>query len=158
MIDAKQDTIQEIRTLNVSSPVFVNNSDIPVKYTCDGENVNPPLSIGKIPANTKSLVIIVDDPDAPFKTWIHWIVWNIMPVKKISEKNSAGVEGTNDFGQYNYEGPCPPSGTHHYHFKVYALDEVLNLKLGSTVHELEKEMSTHIIAFGELIGVYKMKK
>ncbi len=145
----------DIRTLDISSAAFAGNTYIPSKYTCDGENTNPPLNIGNIPKETRSLALIVDDPDGPIRIWTHWIVWNIPPTKKIKEGNTIGLEGLNDFGQYNYGGPCPPSGIHHYHFKVYALDNVLDLKKSSAKHDLEKAISSHIIAFGELIGLYK---
>lgn len=154
MIDLKS-IIEDIKILEVLSPAFLNNTQIPEKYTCDGENINPPLTIGNIPADTKSLVIILEDTDSLTKNWTHWVVWNIMPVKKIRVKSSLGIKGRNDFGQTDYKGPCPLIGTHHYHFKVYALDDILDIKAGSTKHELETIMSSHIIAFGELVGLYK---
>jgi hypothetical protein len=155
MMHLKSFVDEDIRTLNVTSEAFAPYTSIPKKYTCDGENVNPPLTIGNIPKETKSLALIVDDPDAPIRTWVHWIVWNIPPSKKIKEKCIPGIEGINDFRQHHYGAPCPPSGTHHYHFKVYALNDMLDLKKDLTRHELEKAMSPHIIAFGELVGLYK---
>jgi hypothetical protein len=148
----------EIHVLEITSEAFISQSYIPQKYTCDGEGISPPMSIGNIPKDAKSLVLIVDDPDAPGRSWVHWIVWNIPPAKKIKEKSIPGIEGMNDFVQHHYGGPCPPSGIHHYHFKVYALDELLDLKPDSTKYELEKAMSSHIIAFGELVGLYKRIK
>lgn len=151
---------EDVKTLDVSSTAFNDHEYIPSKYTCDGDNVNPPLSIKKIPLETKYLAIIVEDPDAPVRPWAHWIVWNMPPTVLIKEKlyPVLGTSGFNDFGKRNYMGPCPPSGIHHYHFKVYALDDFINLKSGSTKIELEKAISSHIIGFGELVGLYKKIK
>jgi len=146
---------EDIRTLNVTSEAFAPHTYIPSKYTCDGENINPPLNIDNIPKDAKSLALIIDDPDAPIRTWVHWIVWNIPPSKKIKEKSIPGIEGVNDFRQHHYGAPCPPSGTHHYHFKVYALRDNIDINSNSTKRELEKAMSPYIIAFGELVGLYK---
>ncbi|GAB6135613.1 YbhB/YbcL family Raf kinase inhibitor-like protein [Thermococcus prieurii] len=152
------------KTLEVGS-VFHNGSYIPVKFTCDGEDINPPIFIGNISEKAKSLVIIVDDPDAPAGTFTHWIAWNIPPVGEIPEavpkvgeveKPIPMVQGRNDFGRIGYGGPCPPRGSvHHYHFKVYALDTTLNLPPGATRKELEKAMEGHVIQWGELVGLYK---
>lgn len=144
--------------MKISSSAFLNNQEIPKKYTCDGEDVNPPLIIEEIPKNAKSLVLIVDDPDAPVGTWVHWVVFNINPKIKEIKENSVPKEailGRNDFGKLEYGGPCPPAGTHRYFFKVYALDKVLNLGQGATKMELEKEMRDHILDWGELVGLYK---
>lgn len=141
--------------LVISSPAFKNNKEIPRKYTCDGEDVNPQLDIGGLPEETKSLVLIVDDPDAPMGDWVHWIVWNIAPTNRIKEKNVPGVEGMNDFRRHSYGGPCPPSGTHRYFFKVYALDTEFSLQVHSRKKDLENAMSGHILAKGELVGLYE---
>ena len=141
--------------MEISSPAFPAEGMIPSKYTCDGDNVNPPLNIKKIPSRTKSLAIIVDDPDAPVNTWVHWIAWDIPVTPIIKENTQVGTEGLNDFQHCGYEGPCPFSGTHRYHFKVYALDTILSLPYGSLVRNLEKSMSEHIIGFGEIVGMYK---
>jgi Raf kinase inhibitor-like YbhB/YbcL family protein len=143
--------------LKVTSSAFENEKMIPVRYTCDGQNINPPLDIEHIPELSKSLVLIVEDPDAPVRAWVHWIVWNIPVTHHLKENNVHGIEGFNDFLQNHYGGPCPPHGTHRYIFKVYALDSLLNLKTGAKRNELEKTMSEHIIGFGELIGLYKRK-
>jgi len=143
--------------LTITSPVFENNKPIPKKYTCDGEDVNPPLNIEDIPVGTKSLVLIVDDPDAPMGTWDHWIVWNIPPKNKIDEDSVPGVEGLNDFRKHSYGGPCPPSGTHRYFFKVYALDVQLALSSNSRKKDVEKAMKDHILAKGELVGLYSRR-
>jgi len=141
--------------LVISSPAFKNKKEIPRKYTCDGEDVNPQLDIGGLPEETKSLVLIVDDPDAPKGDWVHWIVWNITPTDKIKENSVPGVEGMNDFRRHSYGGPCPPSGTHRYFFTIYALDTELSLKVHSRKKDLEDAMSGHILAKGELVGLYK---
>ncbi len=154
------------KTLEVGS-VFHNGGYIPAKFTCDGEDINPPIFIGNISERTKSLVIIVDDPDAPMGTFTHWIAWNIPPrgeipeaVPKVGrvEKPIPMVQGRNDFGKIGYGGPCPPRGKpHHYHFKVYALDTTLNLPPEATRKELEKAMEGHVIQWGELVGLYERK-
>ena len=146
---------EDLKTLNVTSEAFGDLGYIPRKYTCDGENINPPLTIGNIPQETKSIVLIMEDPDARQKTWVHWIIWNISPSHKIKENTAAGITGTNDFRKQQYGGPCPPSGIHRYFFKVYALDELLELESNTTKEELETAMNPHIIGFGELIGLYR---
>jgi Raf kinase inhibitor-like YbhB/YbcL family protein len=153
----KGDENMNIQNIKVFSSAFAANVSIPGKYTCDGTNVNPPLEFEGIPEDAESLVLIVDDPDAPMKTFTHWIVWNIEPVAKIEEDSIPGVEGRNDFKKIGYGGPCPPSGTHRYFFRVYALDRQLELKAGAGRKELEKEMVGHIIAEGELMGKYSKK-
>ena len=147
-----------MKQLFVKSLVFENNSYIPSKYTCDGENVNPPLTIEQVPESTKSLVLIVDDPDAPGGTWDHWIVWNIVPTFQVAEDSVPGTEGMNSFQKKSYGGPCPPSGTHRYFFKVYALDSKLNLSQSSRKKDIEKAMQGQIIAQGQLIGLYRRIK
>ncbi len=148
-------------SMELLSSAFNNNDFIPQKYTCDGEDINPPLVIKEVPEGTKSLVLIVDDPDAPMKVWVHWLVWNIPPsVKEIKEgeKVEGAVEGLNDFGRNSYGGPCPPYGTHHYHFKLYALNKTINLPSSSGKKDLEKAISGSIIAKTELIGLYQRKR
>jgi hypothetical protein len=143
-----------MKELTVKSPAFENNKLIPSKYTCDGDNVNPPLTIEGVPNETKSLVLIVDDPDCPTGTWDHWIVWNIPPTNKIEENTIPGTEGINTARKHSYGGPCPPWGTHRYFFKVYALDTKLSLNSNSNKKDVEKAMQGHILAKGELIGLY----
>lgn len=140
--------------LTVSSPAFGNNSRIPAKYTCDGEDVNPPLNVSGIPPKTKSLALIVDDPDAPRGTFVHWVVYNIPPTGRIGEDTVPGVEGTNSGGGRSYGGPCPPPGTHRYFFKVYALDTELRLESGIGKDRLLEAMKGHVLAVGELVGLY----
>lgn len=145
--------------LMISSPAFEHGALMPGKYTCDGENINPPLEISGIPAGAKSLVLIMDDPDAPSGIWDHWLKWNI-PVASgttvIVKEGEAplGVSGRGTGGQTNYQGPCPPSGTHRYFFKVYALDTELALPEGGSKAELEAAMAGHVLAQGELVGRY----
>ena len=140
--------------LELTSPAFKNNTAIPKKYTCDGYDINPPLKVQGLPDETKSIVLIVDDPDAPMGTWDHWIVWNIPPIEEIAENSVPGIEGMNDFQRQSYGGPCPPSGTHRYFFKVYALKEKLDLNPNSKKSHVEKAMEGKIVAKGELIGLY----
>jgi Raf kinase inhibitor-like YbhB/YbcL family protein len=146
--------------LMISSPVFENNGLIPGKYTCEGKNVNPELFIGNIPPAAKSFALIVDDPDAPTGTWVHWVVWNIPPATKEIRENSlpsGASEGLNDFRRHEYRGPCPPSGTHRYFFTLYALDTLLNLPPNATKTDLEKAMAGHVIEHSEIVGLYKRR-
>ncbi len=147
----------DYKLLKVSSPAFAYEAMIPLKYTCDGKNISPPLDIEQIPEEAKCLVLIVDDPDAPVRTWVHWIAWNIPVTHHIKENELHGTTGLNDFRMHHYGGPCPPSGTHRYFFKIYALNSLLDLPVDTTKLQLERAMSEHIIAFGELVGLYKKK-
>ncbi len=143
--------------IKIKSPVFNQGEMIPEKYTCKGEDVNPPLLIENVSEEAKSLVLIVDDPDAPMGTFTHWLVWNIDPkIKEIKEDSvpEGVVLGTNDFGKTAYGGPCPPFGTHRYYFKVYALDTVLDLPQGSNRSQLEKAIMGHVLDSGELMGKF----
>ncbi|HLD28941.1 MAG TPA: YbhB/YbcL family Raf kinase inhibitor-like protein [bacterium] len=140
------------------SPAFANEGSIPVRYTGDGEDVSPPLEISGIPAGTASLVLIVDDPDAPGGSWEHLILFNIPPgTEKIGEGEipEGAVRGKNSFGILEYGGPAPPSGTHRYFFKLYALYKKLSLQEGSFKGEIEKAMAGHILAQASLMGKYK---
>lgn len=152
------DNVVDFKTLKITSPAFEEGSTIPLKFTCDGDDVNPPLFIEHIPEEAKSLAIIVDDPDAPAGTWAHWVVWNIPVTHHIKEGEVHGMQGTNSFNRQRYNGPCPPSGTHRYFFKVYALDSTLDLYVSSEKSDLERAISTHILAFGELMGRYARTK
>jgi len=145
------------KELNITSPAFENNGFVPSKYTCDGADVNPPLKIKDVPKGTESLVLIVDDPDAPMGTWDHWIVWNIPPTVAIDEDSVPGIEGMNDFNRHSYGGPCPPSGTHRYFFKVYALDISLHLDSNVRKEDVERAMEGHILAEGEMVGRYSRR-
>lgn len=145
-----------MKELTVTSSAFEHNQPIPSKYSCDEQNINPPLTIEGIPEGTKSLAVILDDPDAPRGTFDHWVMWNIAPTKnKIGEHQAPGKEGLNSMGEKGYTGPCPPPGKpHHYNFKVYALDTELSLPEESSKKDLEKAMKGHIAAEGKLIGLF----
>lgn len=142
-------------TLTVTSSAFKANGMIPAKYTCTGENINPELSISGIPSDAKSLALIMDDPDAPSGDFVHWVMWNIPVQNTIAENSAPGVQGMNGRDATGYTGPCPPSGTHHYHFKVYALDAMLDLPTTTDKQGLLKAMDGHILQQGELIGLFK---
>lgn len=145
-----------VTDLTIASPGFEDGTVIPAKYTADGENINPELNIEDFPSETKSMVLIVDDPDAPIGIWTHWIVFNI-PVNRavrIEEDSIPGIQGINDFKQTKYGGPSPPKGTHRYFFRVYALDTNIPLKEGAFLSDLKEAMKGHILAEGELMGTY----
>lgn len=144
--------------MKITSSAFENKQMIPPKYTCDGKDINPPLEIIDIPPKTRGLVLIVDDPDAPSGDWVHWLVWGINPETKLiaeDESPQGAVQGTNDFNKQNYGGPCPPSGIHHYQFKIYALDTTLNLPSSSRKKDLEKAIENHILDKTLFIGLYQ---
>ena len=146
--------------LKISSPVFENNGNIPGKYTCDEMDISPPLLIENIPASARSLALIVDDPDAPVGTWVHWVLWNIDPGTKEIKENmvpEGARQGINDFRKHDYGGPCPPSGTHRYFFKLYALDDLPELKSGSEKADLERSMKGHIISQTQIVGTYRRR-
>lgn len=153
--------------MRIESPAFRDGGDIPVKYTCDGEDSSPPLRISDIPQGARSLVLIVEDPDAPGGTFIHWVLYNIPPglteipenVPKRPEVPGVGIQGINDFGRYGYGGPCPPRthGPHRYFFRLYALDTVLNLKPGATAGEVRRAMGGHVLAEASTMGRYRRR-
>ena len=150
------------QTLKLSSSAFDPDGLIPAKYTCDGENRSPALSWDAPPAATRSLVLLVSDPDAPGKTFIHWVLYDLPPeTRQLPEGIKAdpilvqgGVQGKSDFGKYGYGGPCPPQGTHRYVFTLYALDTVLDLPPGAKQADVLKAIEGHILAQAELIGRY----
>lgn len=152
--------------IKIESSAFKYGEFIPVKYTCDGENVSPPLKWSGAPDNTKSFALISDDPDAPIGDWVHWVMYNIPPnVFELAEKipadkilQNGAIHGLNDFRKFGYGGPCPPSGVHRYFFKIYALDTMLDLPPGATKKHLLEAMKKHIIAQGELMGKYQRKR
>lgn len=144
--------------LKVQSTAFSNGGQIPSRYTCEGENINPPIEINDLPENTRSVAMIVEDPDAPRGVYDHWIVWNIPPNEIIREDSRPGISGINSFGNTGYGGPCPPSGSHRYFFKVYALDEELDIESGSDKKRLKEAMKDHILGSGELMGHYQKRK
>lgn len=143
--------------MTLSSSRFEHNQKIPSAYTCDGADVNPPLVIMDVPAGARSLALIVDDPDAPAGTWVHWTVWNMDPQTREIAENSvpkSAREGVTSFGKSGYGGPCPPSGTHRYFFKLTALDTTLDLSPNAGAQDVQKAMDGHILASAELMGVY----
>ena len=153
-------------TMQLTSTAFTEAQPIPSKYTCDGENISPPLSWNGVPTGTKSLALIVDDPDAPAGIWVHWVVYDLpataseLPegLPKSQYVPGGAKQGLNDFKHLGYGGPCPPAGkAHRYYLKLYALDRVLELKPGSTKQEVERAMEKHTLAHGQLMGTYKRK-
>jgi Raf kinase inhibitor-like YbhB/YbcL family protein len=148
-------------TMKVTSSAFKEGGMIPDKFSKDGQNVNPPLKIEDAPADAKSLLLIMDDPDAPVGLFTHWLVWNIDPKTTEIAENSVpkdAVQGTNDYPNLGYGGPQPPSGTHRYYFKIFALDRTLDLKTGAKRKDVDAAMRGHVIGQGELMGRYSHKK
>ena len=146
--------------MKITSSAFQESGTIPEKFSKNGQNSSPELRIEGVPAEAKSLAVIVDDPDAPVGLFTHWLVWNINPkTNEITEGSapSGAVQGKNDFGEIGYGGPQPPSGTHRYFFKVFALNQMLNLKSGAKRKEVDAAMKAHIIAQGSLMGKYSKK-
>jgi Raf kinase inhibitor-like YbhB/YbcL family protein len=150
-------------TMKLISSAFEEGGLIPEKYTCDGTDMSPPLKWDSLPEGTKSLALICDDPDAPMGTWVHWVYYDIpvsttgVPENVASDERPqiGGIQGTNDFRRIGYGGPCPPSGTHRYYFKLYALDTLLNLLPGATKKQLVKAMENHIVGQVQLMGKYR---
>ena len=152
--------------LTLTSEAFANGGSIPSKYACIGKNISPALAWGEPPAGTQSFALIMDDPDAPVGTWVHWVLYNIpadtrslaedLPVtgKNVPEGQGSPFTGRNSSGNIGYDGPCPPSGTHRYFFKLYALDETVGLLPGTDKGELLKAMKGHILAQDELVGTF----
>lgn len=150
------------RPMQLISPAFENGKAIPSQYTCDGENISPPLLWSEPPGITKSFVLIIDDPDAipvAGHIWDHWVLFNIQPsARSIEAGQTDGIEGITSFGQQKYGGPCPPNGLHTYRFNLYALDVELPLSSGATKQEVETAMQHHILAEARLTGVYGRAK
>jgi hypothetical protein len=159
---SSESTLSSMKKMKLESLAFAADELIPSQYTCDGQDFSPPLSWDDPPATTQSLALICDDPDAPRKTWVHWVVYNLPPQTRSLPENlspenplpKGGLQGINDFGKIAYGGPCPPSGTHRYFFKLYALDRLIELKAGATKAQLEAAMKGHILASAQLIGRY----
>jgi len=146
--------------MKISSSAFQEGGTIPEKFSKNGQNVSPELRIEGAPAEAKSLALIVDDPDAPVGLFTHWLVWNIEPKTTEIAENSppnGAVQGTNDYPNLGYGGPQPPSGTHRYYFKIFALDRILDLKSGAKRREVDAAMRGHVIDQGELMGRYSKK-
>jgi Raf kinase inhibitor-like YbhB/YbcL family protein len=152
-------------TMQISSSVFADNGAIPKKYTCDGDDLSPPLAWTRVPANAKTLLLIVDDPDAPDPkapkmTWVHWVLYNLPAsaaglAEAVKQLPAGTLEGTNDWGRTGYGGPCPPIGRHRYFHKLYALDTVLPDMKRPRTADLEKAMKGHVLAEAVLIGTYQ---
>ena len=144
--------------MQLTSSSFSHNQPIPDKYGCDGEDINPPLEISEVPENAESLVLIMDDPDAPITgSFVHWTLWNIDPATDEIPENSVpegAVQGTTNFGSVGYGGPCPPSGEHRYFFRLFALDKKLDLAEGASREELDQAMEGSVIDSTELIGLF----
>jgi len=146
------------KSMKISSPNFINNTLIPAKHTCQGLNTSPELHISEVPEDTKSLAIIMEDPDAPSGTWTHWLIWNIDPKTTVIQENSipnSAIQGENSLPHNAYTGPCPPSGAHRYFFKLFALKSKLNLPTGSTKAELLVALTDQIIEEAQLMGTYR---
>lgn len=150
------------RPMEIRSSAFEQGGMIPSKYTCKGNNISPPLSWKGAPEGTKSIALIADDPDAARGTWVHWVYFDIPnqvshlseDISKGKKPDRGGTQGMNDFHNVGYDGPCPPSGTHRYHFKIYALDTVLGLRPGASKKELLKAMEGHVLSEGALMGKF----
>ncbi len=151
-------------SLKLTTTAFQPGGIIPKKFTCDGADVSPALAWSDLPAGTQSVALIMDDPDAPVGTWVHWVLYDLPPsarelpegVPKQEDLSSSARQGRNDFRKIGYGGPCPPRGpAHRYFFKLYALDAKTKLKAGATKADLERAMQGHIVAQAELIGRYQ---
>ena len=149
-----------LSTLQLTSPAFNAHGEIPKKHTGEDADVSPALAWSNVPEGTQSFALICHDPDAPVGTWVHWVVWNIgAGTKEIPEDSvpPGALQGTTDFRKQEYGGPCPPSGTHRYFFKLYALDSSPTAKAGATKAQVEEAMKGHVLEQAELIGLYKRK-
>jgi len=154
------------QSMQITSAAFKEGSIIPAKYSCDGQNISPPLKWDDVPAGTKSFALVADDPDAPGGMWVHWVAYNIPAnltkldedVKPEKEFKNGMKQGNNDWPRIGYGGPCPPAGTHRYYFKLYALDIILDLKAGATKTQLIQAMKGHLLAEAQLMGKYKRLK
>lgn len=152
-----------MQKLVVRSSAFGEGERLPADFTCDGANMSPPVEWSGVPAQAESLAVIVDDPDAPSGDWVHWLVYDLPSsvtqltagIPEAGRLSGGGSQGRTDFGSFGYKGPCPPSGTHRYFFKVYALDSMLHLKPGATKKELLEAMQGHVLAEGRWMGTYE---
>lgn len=146
--------------MHLTSPAFANGAAIPAAHTCDGTDGSPPLVIDGVPDKARSLVLIMDDPDAPMGTWVHWVLWNIPPQTAALAENSVpagSVQGRNSWQRTGYGGPCPPLGSHRYFFKLYALDTLLNLPASAGKADVERAMKGHVMADAGLMGIYRRR-
>jgi Raf kinase inhibitor-like YbhB/YbcL family protein len=155
--------VNNMEKISISSEAFKENGTIPDEYTCEGEDISPPLSWQGLPAGTKSIALIMDDPDAPGRTFVHWVIYNIpgsmqklaKGIPKKEKLDDGSRQGMTDFGRAGYGGPCPPRGKpHRYFFKIYAIDKMLDLPSGASREDVETAMKGHVLAKGELSGKY----
>ncbi len=150
---------------DLTSKAFKNGAEIPQVYTCQGRDASPPLAWSGTPSGTRSFALVCDDPDAPLGTWVHWVYYDIpahvsaLPesIPKTARPAPGGIQGRSSFGDIGYGGPCPPWGTHRYHFRLYALDTVLGLESGVKKKELLRAMEGHVLGTAELMGTYRKK-
>lgn len=150
--------LKVLNNMQITSQVFAEGEYIPAKYTCMGEGINPPLQWSQVPADTKSLALIVDDPDATVGLFSHWVLWNISVRVSVLMENSVptdAIVGSNSDSTNYYFAPCPPSGVHHYRFKLYALDLLLSLPVSAGQKDLEAAMEGHVLDQSQLIGLFK---
>ena len=151
--------------MKLTSPAFTEGGMIPAQYTCNGADISPPLAWEQVPEDAKSLALIVDDPDAPVGTWVHWVLYNLPASTRELKENitktkilpDGAMQGTNDFRKIGYNGPCPPGGTHRYFFKLYALDEMVDLNPGARKKDLVDAMKGHILAECQLMGKFSRR-
>lgn len=160
-----QTTKAQTMSIELKSTAFEEGGMIPAQYTCDGKDISPPLQWATVPQGTQSVALIVDDPDAPGRTFVHWVLYGVPPERRDLTENmpndrtlpNGARQGVNDFGKIGYGGPCPPSGTHRYYFTLYALDTELDLPPGKSKAGLLDAMENHILAKGQIMGRYKRK-
>lgn len=146
-------------TLTLRSPAFTHGGPIPGRYTCDSDNVSPALSFDQVPRDAETLALVMDDPDAPSGAFTHWTWWNLpVSVAALADdahmREKGAIEGTNSFGDIGYGGPCPPTGTHRYNLRLYALDTTLDLAEGASRKDLDAAIQGHVVAQAELLGTY----
>lgn len=157
-----QTSPHEVENMTVESPAFENGKALPARFTCVGDGVAPPLQMSHVPTGAKSLVVMLEDPDAPGSTYVHWLMWNwpaqtaSIPagIKPLAQQDNGAIQGTGSSGKVGYTPPCPPSGTHRYYFRVYALDIMLQLPSSSTQQALLAAMRGHVLAQGEIMATY----
>jgi len=152
--------VKKMTEMKLTSPSFINGKAIPGKFSCDGDDVNPPLAIAGVPKEAKSLALVMDDPDAPAGVWVHWLLWNIDPgTRQIAHGSvpAGAQQGVNSWERRSYGGPCPPSGTHRFFFRLYALKERLELPVSAARKDLDRAMQGKILAQTELLGLYSRK-
>jgi Raf kinase inhibitor-like YbhB/YbcL family protein len=158
-VNANGETMKNTSVFRINSPAYAEGGQYPEKYTCDGQEISPPLEFAGMPGGTKTLALVLDDPDAPGGTYDHWLMWNIPPVPRIEEDSvpPGAMQGVNSDGTNGYVSPCPPAGTHRYIYHAYALDTELDLSEKTGKADLEKAMKGHVLAQATLTGLYRKK-